>query len=304
MAHFILRRLAQALATIAGVMVVTFVLFRVMAGDIAAANLGPQATEQMKAQWRHQHGYDQPLAAQFVHYMKDSALLQARSLKTNERLVDIIGQRGPYSLSITLPALAFKFTLGLWLACLAAYCRGRLVDRIGVCLSVLGMCIPFLAFMIYGQWLMFLIAPRHAYGVFCRANLYLPIAIMVVAGLGGTVRFYRTVILEEAGRDYVRTARAKGVAPATILMRHVLPNCMGPILTNLVLSIPLLVMGSLLVESYFGIPGLGDLVLTSVGDRNEPILSGLVFLTAVIYTVGVLVADLAYAVADPRIRLR
>ena len=178
------------------------------------------------------------------------------------------------------------------------------MDKVGVFLCVLGMCIPVLAYMILGQWLVFEIAPRHAYGIYYRANAYVPIFIMVIAGLGTRVRFYRTVILDETNRDYVRTARAKGVPLPDILFKHVLRNCMLPILTSLIMAIPFLITGSLLFESYFGIPGLGDLTLTSIGDRNEPILSGMVFLTTLIYTVGILVTDLSYAVFDPRIRLR
>ena len=158
--------------------------------------------------------------------------------------------------------------------------------------------------MIYGQWLMFLVAPSHAYGVFYRANVYVPIIITAVAGLGGSVRFYRTIILDEINRDYVRTARAKGAPLSSVLFKHVLKNCMLPILTNLILAIPFLMMGNLLAESYFGIPGLGDLMLTSINGRDEPILSGLVFLASLIYTVGLLLTDMSYAIFDPRIRLK
>jgi peptide/nickel transport system permease protein len=127
---------------------------------------------------------------------------------------------------------------------------------------------------------------------------------MVLANLGGEVRFYRTVILDETNRDYVRTARAKGVPLPTILFRHVIKNCMLPILTSLIMAIPFLILGNLLLESYFGVPGLGELMMTAINERNEPILSGLVFLTALIYTLGVLLTDLSYAFFDPRIRLR
>jgi peptide/nickel transport system permease protein len=173
-----------------------------------------------------------------------------------------------------------------------------------VFLSVLGMCVPFLAFMIYGQWLMFNTAPSRAYGLFYRSNIYVPVLIMTIAGLGGSVRFYRTVILDEVNRDYVRTARAKGAPLTSILFVHVLKNCMLPILTNLILAIPFLIMGSLLVETYFGIPGLGDLTISSITNRDEPILNAMVFLTAVIYTLGVTLTDISYAVFDPRVRLR
>jgi len=130
------------------------------------------------------------------------------------------------------------------------------------------------------------------------------VTIAVVAGLGGSVRFYRTVILDEVNRDYVRTARAKGVPLYGILFRHVLKNCMLPILTSLVVSIPFLILGSLLLEQFFGIPGLGSLMITSVSDRDVPIISGLTFLTALVFIIGLLITDVLYAVFDPRIRLR
>ena len=306
MPRYILRRLGQAVLTIFGVMLVTFLLFRVGAGDIAGANLGEQASARQKAEWRHQYGYDRPLRVQFFDHLKASVLFEGRSLKGDNRtLAEIIRQHAPYSLAVQVPALVLQWCIGLAIACLVAYYRGTLLDKVGVFLSVLGMCIPFLAFMIFGQWLLFAVGlPQHAFGLTYRGNVYVPVAILVAAGLGGTVRFYRTVILDEIGRDYVRTARAKGLPAATILFKHVLRNCMLPILTSLVLAIPFLMMGSLLVETYFGIPGLGDLMITSINDRNEPILSGLVFLTAVIYTSGILITDVAYAMFDPRIRLR
>ncbi|MFW6154370.1 MAG: ABC transporter permease [Planctomycetota bacterium] len=439
MSAFIVRRLLQAVVTIIGVMIVTFLLFRGIAGDIAAAHLGARATEAQKADWRQKYGYDRPLLlnvhgrlvltdhsggagtfrvtdatggativdamafvpvapddgatthqragryriglsaddpltvltgdtdaaapppetppamrilpadgeafevdlagvrtvgelitaieshgdndgrvtagirpwrwteihhSQFVDHLVKSVTFQARSLKTNEPLTGIIAERAPKSLAITVPSLAIGWCLAMIIACVVAYYRGTWVDRTGVLLSVLGMCVPYLAFMIYGQWLMFAVAPEHAYGLMHRVNIYVPIAITVVAGLGASVRFYRTVILDEVGRDYVRTARAKGVALPSVLFHHVLRNCMLPILTNLILAIPFLMMGNLLAETYFGIPGLGDLLLSSINGRDEPILNGLVFLTALIYTVGLLLTDLSYAVFDPRIRLK
>jgi peptide/nickel transport system permease protein len=244
------------------------------------------------------------LRSQFADHLVTSVTFGSRSLTTNKRLTAIIAERAPRSLALMIPATVIGWVLAMIVSCFVAYYRGTAVDRVGVFLSVLGMCIPFLAFMIYGQWLMFAIFPARAYGLFYRSNIYVPILIMVVAGLGASVRFYRTVILDEVSRDYVRTARAKGLPLTSVLFKHVLRNCMLPILTQLILTLPFLIMGSLLVERYFGIPGLGDLMLTSINGRDEPIMNGLVFLTALIYTVGVLITDVSYAVFDPRIRLR
>lgn len=241
--------------------------------------------------------------SQFFNHLKDSITFQSRSFKTDKLLLATIKERAQYSLSIMIPVTALEFLLGLAIAAYVAYYRGRPVDKIGVFASVLGMCVPFLAWMIYGQWVMEQLAPAHAYGIFYQANVYVPIAIMVVAGLGHIVRFYRTVILDETNRDYVRTARAKGLPLTGVLFKHVLKNCMLPVLTQLILSLPFLIMGSLLVESFFGIPGLGDTMFTSIKSNDEPILNGMVFLTALVYTIGMLLTDISYAIFDPRVRV-
>lgn len=314
MGAYVLRRLVQAVFTIFGVMLLTFLLFRVVAGDIAAAHLGQKATAKQLAEWRAKHGYDKPLLlnlepnepwydTQFLGYITKVSTFQNRSIITNDKLIDIIAARGPYSLAITVPAMALGWGLAMIISTIVAYYRASLIDHLGVFLAVLGMCIPYLAFIMAGQMLMFKVAPRLAYGLGSPFSIYVPVSIAVIAGLGASVRFYRTVILDEANRDYVRTARAKGVPLPSVMFKHILRNCMLPILTQLVLAIPLLIMGSLLLETFFGIPGLGDLLLSSITNRDEPIVSGLTYLTALIYTLGVLLTDVLYAVFDPRVQL-
>ena len=242
--------------------------------------------------------------SQFFHHLWDSVTFQNSSFKTNEKLLDIIGQRARFSLAISIPVLALGWLTAMAVSCVVAYYRASYIDKLGVFICVLGMCVPYLVYMIAGQALIFEIAPTAAWGLHNRANVFVPVAIALVAGLGGSVRFYRTVILDEVNRDYVRTARAKGVPLPGILFRHVLKNCMLPILTSLVVSIPFLIMGSLLLENFFGVPGLGSLMVSSVSDRDVPVISGLTFLTAAIYVLGLLITDVLYAVFDPRIRLR
>jgi len=247
--------------------------------------------------------FGQIFNSQFFWHMRDCLTFRGRSFQNEETLIDIIREKARYSLAITIPTLALGWVLALIVSSLVAYYRGRWIDHLGVFLSVLGMCIPFLAYMILGQWAMFQIAPKVAWGLGNTANIYVPITIAVVAGLGGSVRFYRTVFLNEIHQDYVRTARAKGVSLLGILFRHVLRNCMLPILTALVLSIPFLIMGNLLLEQFFGIPGLGDLMISSITTRDVPIITAMTFLTAEIYVIGLLLTDILYAVFDPRIRL-
>jgi len=314
---YIIRRLVQSVFTILGVMVLTFLLFNIMAGDISSQYVNPKAGPKQKQAFQARHKLDLPkfynaqapgLAkisqTQFGYHMWNCVSFQGKSFRTEETLFDIIVAKARFSLAISVPALALGWLTAMIVSCVVAYFRGTWIDHLGVLISVVGMCVPFLAYMIIGQWLMFQIYPPAARGHDPPTNIYIPVVIAVLAGLGGSVRFYRTIILNEIHQDYVRTARAKGVALPDILFKHVLKNCMLPILTNLVLAIPFLIMGNLLLEKFFGIPGLGDLMISSITDRDVPIITALTFLTAVIYAGGLLITDILYAIFDPRIRLR
>lgn len=318
MGAFILRRLGQAVLTVLGVMLVTFVLFRVIAGDISANYLSPDARLDARERFYRRHGLDRPLLvdtskpitsaafwdSQFTRHVIDSVTFRATSYATGQSVGRTIVERAPYSLALTMPAMALGWLIALTLALLTARYRDTWVDRLGVVVATAGMCIPLLAYMIVGQWLVFRVAPQAAWGVHHAGNIYVPVAIAVLASLGGDVRLYRTIILEEIGRDYVRTARAKGATMSRALLGHVLPNCALPILTQLVMAIPFLVMGSLLLESFFGIPGLGGQLVASISRRDVPIVTALTFLTALLYVAGLLATDILYAASDPRVRLK
>jgi peptide/nickel transport system permease protein len=250
--------------------------------------------------WRLSDLFD----SQFFWHLWENITFQGKSYATNQSLFEIIGQRAKFSLSITLPAFVLTWLFGLIISCFVAYYHGTWVDKFGVLLTVLGMCIPNLAYMLIGQWIMFKIAPEYAAGLFHPSSIYVPVFIAVIAGLGAEVRFYRTILLNEITKDYIRTARAKGVPLTTILFVHVLKNCMLPILTDLISTIPFLIMGALLLERFFGIPGLGDLLLTSITSRDVPIITGLTFLTSILYVLSLIITDILYAVFDPRIRLQ
>ncbi|MBT8340708.1 MAG: ABC transporter permease [Desulfatitalea sp.] len=274
-----------------------------VAALLSAINAHPANQGQVAAyisEWSPANLFD----SQFFWHIYEAATFTGRSYATDQTLLDVILERGKFSLAINLPALALGWLLAMVISSLVAYYRDTWVDRIGVLLSVLGMCIPYLAYMLLGQWVLFKIAPEVAVGLSHPVSIYMPVLISVVAGLGGSVRFYRTIILDEISRDYVRTARAKGVPLPAILFVHVLKNCMLPILTNLISTIPFIFMGSLLLERFFGIPGLGDLMLTSITSRDVPIITGLVYLTSVLYVGSLIVTDILYAVFDPRIRLQ
>jgi peptide/nickel transport system permease protein len=317
---FILRRLIQAVFTIFGVMLLTFILFRAIPGDVSARYVNPKLGKAARDAWMERHRMNLPLVlntavhvqfwkpefwnTQFFWHLRQSLTFEARSFKTDEKLTKIVAERAKYSLALTVPAMALGWLLALVVACVVAYFRGSWFDYLMTFLAVLGMCVPYLAYMIGVQWFMFNVKPTAAWGLRYPTNIYVPVAIAVIAGVGASVRFYRTVILDEVNRDYVRTAMAKGVPLPGVLFRHVLRNCMLPILTSLVTAIPFLIIGSLLLEQFFGIPGLGPLMLGSINDRDIPIVTNLTFLTAALYTLGLLLTDVLYAVFDPRIRLR
>jgi peptide/nickel transport system permease protein len=242
--------------------------------------------------------------AQFFWHLYENITFSGRSYATDQTILQIIGERGKFSLSITVPAMALGWLLAMVLSCLVAYYRGGFVDRITVFITVLGMCVPYLAYMLFGQWIMFKLAPEHASGLASPFNIYVPIFISVIAGLGGSVRFYRVIILNEINKEYVRTARAKGVPLHGILFIHVIKNCMLPILTDVISGIPFLIMGALLLEKFFGIPGLGDMFLTSITSRDVPVITGLTFFTTTLFVISLLLTDILYVVFDPRIRLR
>lgn len=320
MLAFIVRRLVQAVFTVLGVMLLTFVLFRAIPGDVSARYVNPKLGKAARDAWMERHRMNLPLiinveagarfwtrqfwSTQFFWHLRESVTFEARSFKTDEKLTKIIAERAKYSLALTVPAMALGWVLALAIASTVAYFRGTWFDYLVTFLAVLGMCVPYLAYMIGVQFLMFNVEPRAAWGLRYPVNIYVPVAISVIAGVGGSVRFYRTVILDEVNRDYVRTALSKGVPLAGVLSKHVLRNCMLPILTSLVAAIPFLIIGSLLLEQFFGIPGLGPLLLSSINDRDVPIVTNLTFLTAALYTMGLLLTDVLYASFDPRIRLR
>lgn len=229
------------------------------------------------------------------------------SMQYEESIWTLIRRKLPISLSITIPMFLIGLAVELALSLFAASRRGRPADTIVTVLAVLAMSIPFLSYIVFGQWIaaetrLFPVS-GWAPGLAGVKFLAFPVAIGVVAGLGSAVRFYRAVLLEEMHRDYVRTARAKGVGEGDILFIHVLRNAGIPIVTRLSVVVPFLITGSLLIERLFEIPGLGDLMLSGITARDFWIVMPLTYLLAVIYSLTVLATDVAYAFIDPRVRV-
>lgn len=324
MTAYIARRLLYAIPILVGVNVLTFVLFFVVNSpdDMARMNLGDKhVTEQDVRDWKQQRGYDLPLFwndaasgagafTQTIFFSKSVALFAFRFGQSDggrDIGYDISLRMWP-SLAIAIPTLLVGLAVNISFALLIAFFRGTYLDIAGVVLCVVLMSISSLFYIIGGQYLvgkLLHLVPISGFGegLGTLKFLALPVLVGVVSGVGSGTRLYRTLFLEELGRDYVRAARAKGLPEMTVMFRHVLRNALIPILTAVVAVLPLLFMGSLITESFFGIPGLGSYVIDAIGQQDFAIVRAMAFLGAVLYILGLLLTDLSYTLADPRVRL-
>ena len=324
MLAYLLRRLLYALPILIGVNFVTFALFFVVntPDDMARMQLGvKRVSAEAIARWKSERGYDKPLfinteaagsgvLTETIFFTKSARMFVGdfgRAEDGRDISREITSRMGP-SLAIALPT----FILGLWvtvsLALLLAFFRATPLDFWGVVLCVAMMSISGLFYIIGGQFLiskLWRLAPISGYsaGLDAWKFLILPVVIGVISGIGSSTRWYRTIFLEEINKDYVRTARAKGLSELTVLFRHVLRNALIPILTGVVVVIPLLFMGSLLTESFFGIPGLGSYTIDAIQAQDFSVVRAMVFIGSVLYIIGLILTDLSYTLADPRVRL-
>jgi len=220
-----------------------------------------------------------------------------------------IAQRMWPSLAIAVPVLLVGLAVNISLALFIVLFRATYVDLGSVVVLVAMMSISGLFYIIGGQFLLsklFHLVPISGYdtGIHAWKFLILPVIVGVIGGIGAGTRWYRTLFLEEVSKDYVRTARAKGLGERRVLFRHVLGNAMIPILTGVVVVLPLLFMGSLITESFFGIPGLGSYTIDAINNQDFAIVRAMVFLGAVLYILGLILTDISYTLVDPRVRLQ
>lgn len=309
MPAWVLKRAGLGLATITGVVTLTFLLFHVFGGDPAVAFLGPNASAAELAELRAQHGLDRPWPAQlFALFTQLFTLDLGRSFVTRRPVIELFAERIGPSLSLGLPVVVVGTCAALLLALVAARHRGRRIDRAIVAGSVLATSVSVLVWIVAGQWLLAYaleLFPIHGWasGIVERwPYLALPILILVVVGLGWDVQLYRAVVLDELSKDYVVTARAKGLSERTILVAHVLPNAAIPIVTRVVGALPYLVTGSLLLESYFGIPGLGTMLVDALDQADLPVIRAYTLFVSVLFVLASVATDLLYGLVDPRTR--
>jgi peptide/nickel transport system permease protein len=319
-ARWLLRRTAWGAATVLGVLLFLFLLFFVYAKpqDVARRALGEKAPPEVIAQWLANHGYDKPAFWNPAHPLDTMLADHYRRMLTfdfgKSDADDVpIAKRlrhgvGP-SLSLTVPLFLLGLPLALALALGVAFFRDSYIDRVGVVACVLAMSVSMLIYILAGQYLIgrllrwFPISGFDPDPSVIARFVALPLLVGLLAGVGSEVRFYRAVFVEETGRDYVRTARAKGAGDGRVMARHVLPNAAIPILTNAVMEIPFLFTGAILLESFFGIPGLGSITVDAINANDFATLRVMVYLGALLFVAGQIATDVAYTLADPRVRL-
>jgi len=308
--HYILRRLIYLIPVLLGVCLLIFILFNVLAGDPTAVLLGKHASVEQMADLRETLGLNKPLYMQYLDIVKSAFTFEfGRSWSTKQQISTMIFQGAIPSLTLTFPAFSISIFFGILISLVVSYYRGKKIDNVVRFCCIAAMSISSLAYILFFQWLL-----AFKWGIFEISGyeygfpdflpfVILPIIIWVFLTLGPDVRFFRTIILDEIYQDYVRTAKAKGLSEFVILTKHVLKNAMIPIITYTVIQIPFLIMGALLLESFFSIPGLGGMTLNALNSSDFPVLKAMAVLSAVAYIMFSLISDVLYTVFDPRVKL-
>lgn len=325
MIFYIFRRIFYAFPILLGINILTFALFFMVntPDDMARMQLGQKhVTQDEINDWKAQHGYDLPLfynpqGAGLAHVM--DTLFYQKSVQlfwfnfgvsdAGRDINEDIKHRMWPSLAIALPVFCLGLFVNIVFAMIMAFFRSSYLDLTGAVLCIILMSISSLFYIIGGQYLLakvMKLVPISGYepGFLSIKFVVLPIAIAVLSGIGGGSRWYRALFLEEMNKDYVKTARAKGLTERRVLFVHVLKNTLLPILTGVVVIIPSLFMGSLLLESFFGVPGLGSYTIDAISQQDFAIVRAMVFLGSVLYIVGLVLTDISYSWADPRVRLQ
>jgi len=323
MTAYIVRRILYAIPIVLGVNLLTFALFFIVntPDDMARMQLGAKrVTPEAIEKWKAERGYDKPLLynaavagagklTETVFFQKSAKLFvfDFGNADDGRSIGHEIRTRMVPSLAVAIPVFLVGLAVNLTFALVLVFFRTTYLDFWGVVVCVAMMSISMLFYIIGGQYLtskLWHLVPISGYdgGVDAGRFLILPVLIGVIGGIGSSTRWYRTIFLEEINRDYVRTARAKGLAEAAVMYHHVLRNALIPVLTGVVVVIPLLFMGSLLTESFFGIPGLGSYTIDAIQAQDFAVVRSMVFLGAMLYIVGLILTDISYTLVDPRVR--
>jgi peptide/nickel transport system permease protein len=304
------RRLLYVIPVLLGVCLIIYLLFNVVAGDPTHILLGKHATAKQMAELRHELGLDRHWFMQYLDLVKSAFTFDfGRSWSTKQLISSMISEGAIPSLTLTVPGFFISTICAVSLSLLVSFYRGGLFDKFTILICISLMSIPSLAYILFGQYFfayklgMFEISGYDFGFPHFIPYIQLPVLIWITLTIGPDLRFYRTVVLDEVYQDYVRTARAKGLGEKLILFKHVLKNAMIPIVTYVVIQIPFLILGALLIESFFGIPGLGGITLNAINSSDFPVIRAMTILSAVAYIIFGVITDILYTVVDPRVRL-
>ncbi len=310
--RYLTRRLLSGIPLLLGVTFISFLLMVYFGPDKTYELLGKNPTQEQISEVRHALGYDQPFLLRYAEYLKELVTLDLGLSDSNgEPVSSILIRTLPISLALVLPGFILGNLLGLALGLLAAWHRGKWLDKLVMGASVVGMSISFLVIIISLQILLCTpyglnLFPVRGWQVHDLGSyLYyvtVPTLALVLVTLGYNTRFYRAIMADEIERDHIRTLQAFGASPAELLFKHVLKNSLIPVLTRIMFSIPFVVIsGSLLLESYFGIPGIGLVTFDAITSGDQPILKAVVGLTGVLFVLALTINDMLYTLVDPRV---
>lgn len=309
MTRFLIRRVLYAIPVLLGVALITLWLFHVAGGDPVAVKLGKNPDPAEVEALREQMGLTRGFLWQYVDFLRQVVTFDfGTSWKDDTPVAQIFWRGLGPTLSVSLPAFGIGAVVSVLISLFVSVMRGSLADRVTTAAAIAGISVSSLIYILLGQWLLadqLKLFPiwGYEYGLGAVSFVMLPILIWVLLSVGTDVRYFRTVMLEEIGRDYVRTARAKGLPESRVLLVHVLRNSAIPIITRLTITIPFLITGSFLLEVFFGIPGLGSTLYTAFTASDLPVVKAFTMLGALLYVIFNILADLLYALVDPRIGL-
>ena len=312
MTAYVIRRIWQMIPTIAGVILLIFILFNWVGGDPAQVLAGKISNPEQIANIRKQLGVDQPYWYQLWVFVQQVFTFDfGRSWSTNEEVSRIILTRVGPTLTIMVPVLVIETSLSVLFAIMVAYVRGTLTDRAIMIICTVAMSVSFLVYIIVFQWLFGFVLgwfPVQGWSESFWKNLFtyapLPIMLAVFVGVAPQLRLYRSFFLDEINQDYVRTARAKGLPEKRVMLKHVLRNAMIPILTNVAIYLPGVFVGSFLLEVFFSIPGLGREIITAVNRSDFPVIKAVTVYLAIITMIINLGVDVMYKIVDPRVSFK
>lgn len=313
MVWYIIRRVLFAVPILLGVCLLTFLLFYVVTPpeQLARANIRSKTpTQEQIKDWLKSKGYDKPLHEQFKNHVSALFLFQfGKSDATNDDILERIKTGAPKSLHIALMILIGVELSAISLALAVAYFRGTYVDFLATLITVFMISVVYMVYLILGQYVFgkeLRWFPMSGFGDNFAESwkfVLLPMVVGIIYGIPANMRLYRTFMLDEVNQDYVRTARAKGVGERHILFGHVLKNAAIPIITQVVQQLPVLFLGSILLESFFSIPGLGGMLRDAIEGQDFAVVRSMTFIGTILVIIGYILTDICYALVDPRVRL-